>query len=361
MSAQNSIRQLWHAGVIFSGAGGVVYPQLPTPTPMPTPTPTPTFSSMVAAARNPHQDLDPASQGGLEAHDRPSVPGRNGQNDAWPRKDGAPKTSHHHAASPSLQPASRPAAGEKGADLFPPDTSLDFKMPAELFRNAKAATPGSPESFWNYSLYRGPGETPGSDADTKVKVHYCKSLQTTERVLQQYFVGEKLLGFDLEWKSDATVNHGARWNVSLVQLASPSRVALLHLAVFPKNSALVAPSFKKMMENPEVTKCGVWIKGDCKRIRKYLGIDARGTFELSHLYKLVKHSTDRDYQLVNKKLVAMATQVQECLGLPLFKGHDVRASDWSKSLQMDQVLCKPGIGRRNVVCSANQSCCRLGV
>ncbi len=94
----------------------------------------------------------------------------------------------------------------------PPFTPLDFKIPGMMFRESKLAEPGSPESFWSYSLYRGPQ----GDAETepKVKVHYCKSRHTTERVLQQYFMNEKVLGFDLEWQPEATKYHGPRKNVS---------------------------------------------------------------------------------------------------------------------------------------------------
>lgn len=221
----------------------------------------------------------------------------------------------------------------------PPYTPLDFKIPDEVFQFAKQAPEGSPDSYWSYRMYRRPGQD--GAPDTKVKVHYCTSLHTTERVLQQYFVGEKLLGFDLEWAFDANRWQGPRRNVSVVQLASESRIGLFHLALYPKKDPLVAPSLKKIMEDPEITKVGVWIKGDCTRLSQYLGIEARGIFELSHLFRLVKYSSTGQYNLINKKLVSLATQVEECLGLPLFKEPNVRASDWSQNLQRDQIDCKP--------------------
>jgi len=225
---------------------------------------------------------------------------------------------------------------EAEAHCEPPFTPLDFKIPDDTFQAAKCAPEGSPESFWSYTLYRGPCD----DGGAKIKVHYCSSKHTTERVLQQYFMGEKIVGFDLEWASDATKAQGVRRNISLVQLASPSRIALFHLALYPnKDDDMIAPSLKKIMEDPEVTKVGVAIKGDCTRLRNFLGMDARGLFELSHLYKLVKYSTTGELELVNKRLVSMATQVQDVLQLPLFKGLDVRGSDWSRSLMMEQIIC----------------------
>jgi len=125
----------------------------------------------------------------------------------------------------------------------------------------------------------------------------------------------------------------------LIQLASEDRIALFHVALYSGDGVenLVAPSLKAIMEDPSISKVGVAIKADCTRLQKFLDIRARGIFELSHLYKLVKFSSSKDYNLINKRLVSLATQVQEHLHLPLFKG-EVRSSDWSRELAMDQIV-----------------------
>ncbi|KAL2152472.1 hypothetical protein VTH82DRAFT_5656 [Thermothelomyces myriococcoides] len=217
-----------------------------------------------------------------------------------------------------------------------PFTPLDFKIPEEIYRAARRAPKGSPESFWNFNLYRGPSADGSHDA--KVKIHYCTSMLTTERVIKQYFMKEKIVGFDLEWNGNALKSWGARRNVSLIQLASPSRIGLFHIANYPYGDKLVAPSLKKLMEDPSITKVGVWIKGDCRRLADHLGIQTQGQFELSHLYRLVKYSASGDYDSINKKLVSLATQVEECLGLPIFKGDEVRVSNWTKRLTLDQIM-----------------------
>jgi exonuclease 3'-5' domain-containing protein 2 len=218
----------------------------------------------------------------------------------------------------------------------PPFTPLQFKIPEEIFRNAKLAVPGSPESFWSYSMYRGPGE--GNLNDSKVKVHYCTSKHTTERVCQ-YFLQEKALGFDLEWWPNATKNSGAKRNVSLIQIASERRIALFHVALYKKEDDLLAPSLKKIMEDPDIKKLGVCVKADCTRLKTFIGSEPRGIFELSHLYKLVKYSTTGAVQHVNKRVVSLAKQTEEYLKLPLFKG-DVRSSDWTQPLTLDQIICE---------------------
>jgi len=244
--------------------------------------------------------------------------------------------------STKVQPPSNPLIPTKST----PDDSeqsrlpkpcTTFSMTESLFRTAKNAATGTPESFWSHTLYRGP-------ESKKPTVHYCRSFATTERVIQSYFMNKKVIGFDIEWAPEYIkyANKSARTALSLIQIASEERIALFHIAQYPKRDhetveSLVAPSLKKIMEDPAVTKVGVAIKADCTRLHKNLGIKAQGLFELSHLYKLVKFSESKDTHLINKMLVSLATQVQEHLHLPLFKG-EVRGSDWSQALSMAQIM-----------------------
>ncbi|KAK3685558.1 exonuclease-like protein [Podospora appendiculata] len=332
METSDMTHKLWHVsrGIVFQGDSRVVYPRLPLAR----------YHSSPAVVSSGGGEVLPA----LSATDmhrgslgRPSIAG-----DAL-RAASAGKTTTMEAqpaAAPATAPALEASAGspsDSPTDLEPPFTPLKYKISPEAFREAKQAAEGSPESFWSYSLYRGPSED-GKSEGPKPKVHYCKSMHTTERVIQRYFMDEKLLGFDLEWAPDATRLQGARRNVCVVQLASESRIAIFHLALYPRNDSLLAPSLKKIMEDPTITKAGVWIKGDCTRLRKFLGVEARGIFELSNLHRLVKYSMSGEHKLINRKLVSLATQVQEWLHLPLFKGSDVRSSDWSQELQMNQIL-----------------------
>ncbi|PVH78229.1 ribonuclease H-like protein, partial [Cadophora sp. DSE1049] len=206
-------------------------------------------------------------------------------------------------------------------------------MTEELFRAAKNAEHGSMESYWSHRLYRGPLV---NGQHQKTTVHYCKSIHTTERVLKLHFAKSKVIGFDIEWKENAYRSNDARQNVSLIQIANEERVALFHVALYPKTD-LVSPTFKKMMEDSSITKVGVSIKADCTRLRKHLGIDTKGMLELSHLYKLVKFSERKEFGEINRRLVSLAKQTQEHLHLPMYKG-DVRISDWSKKLSLEQIM-----------------------
>lgn len=192
-------------------------------------------------------------------------------------------------------------------------------------------TPKPPATkYWSHHLHKAPGGNP-------IIIHYCRSLRTMEDVAQ-YFLGDKVIGFDMEWKASATYADGIKDNVSMIQIANEKRVALFHVASFigtdPKH--FIAPSLRQIIESPNVTKVGVHIKADFTRLRRYLGVNARGIFELSHLHRLIKYSQSQP-KLVNKRLVNLNDQVEEHFGLPLLKDAEVRCSDWTRPLNYDQV------------------------
>lgn len=211
---------------------------------------------------------------------------------------------------------------------------LGYHIPSAKMRESLLASRSSRSAFWQYTFYQGPkGE--------KVKVHYCKSLETTERIAK-LFLNESVVGFDIEWKPSATAKDGIRKNVALIQIASEERIALFHVARFAKGDTVdevVSPTFKRLMESDSISKVGVSVKGDCSRLRKYMNIESRGLFELSHMYKLVKFCT-ADVKKINKVLVGLAKQVEEHLLLPMYKDESVRGSDWSEDLNYEQIYCK---------------------
>ena len=207
-----------------------------------------------------------------------------------------------------------------------------FEITDQLRMEARAAST-SGNVYWQYNLYQGP-------AGEKVKVHYCKNKESSDRIAK-LFLDKSVIGFDIEWKPQASAAEGTKKNVSLIQLASEERIALFHIARFGKDSNiddLVSPNLKKIMETPDITKVGVAVKADCTRLRKFMGIESRGLLELSHLYKLIKFSSS-NVKKINKSLVSLAQQVEEHLLLPMWKG-EVRSSDWSEELNYQQIQCK---------------------
>ncbi|KAL9020252.1 MAG: hypothetical protein Q9185_002535 [Variospora sp. 1 TL-2023] len=226
-----------------------------------------------------------------------------------------------------LQEQMDQAIRSNGANDAQIGTLIGYRIPEARMRECLHAE----AAYWQYTLYEGPkGE--------KVKVHYCRSLETSERIAK-LFLNESAIGFDIEWKPQATAKEGIRKNVAVIQLASEDRIAIFHLARFSKGDSmdeLVVPSFKRIMESASITKVGVSIKSDCTRVRKFLDVRSRGLFELSHLYKLVQYAAN-DVKKINKMLVSLATQTEQHLLLPMYKDESVRSSDWSEELDYKQI------------------------
>ncbi|KAJ5915506.1 hypothetical protein N7466_011439 [Penicillium verhagenii] len=209
----------------------------------------------------------------------------------------------------------------------------DLLLPAggELSQSESKAKAEATSQFWSHSSKRGP-------SGQKLAVHYCRTLESTEEVAQ-LFLDSKVIGFDMEWKAQASSWDSIQNNLSLIQVANEERIALFQIALFKPGQALkdlVAPSLKKLLESPDITKCGVSIKADSTRLRKYLGVEARSIFELSHLFKLIKYGLTQP-KLVNKIGVNLSNQVEEHFGLPLEKSDDVRCGDWTRPLNYRQV------------------------
>ncbi|KAH0136576.1 ribonuclease H-like protein, partial [Aureobasidium melanogenum] len=202
-------------------------------------------------------------------------------------------------------------------------------IPPQDLRNALIASKTSQAAFWKYSLYKSPkGEKP--------PVHYCTNLKQAEHVAK-YFSEEPVIGFDIEWEAGSTIaENSIKDNVSLIQIACDDRIALFHIALFfgERVEDLMPPSLKAILESPEILKTGVNIASDFTRLRKCLGVEGQGIFEVSHLYKLVKFSENEPAK-VDKKPFNLAGQVQDILFLPLHKG-TVRTSAWSRKLSKEQ-------------------------
>lgn len=145
------------------------------------------------------------------------------------------------------------SAGLKGCPA-PDDeefrTPLGFHIPKAKLQNAMLAEPNGTSSYWHFNLYQGPG-----GHKDKVKVHYCKTKETTEKIAQ-LFLDEKVLGFDIEWKPNSKPSDGITKNIALIQIASEQRVLLAHLAKYPNAATseneqhvedFVAPSLKNIM------------------------------------------------------------------------------------------------------------------
>jgi hypothetical protein len=184
------------------------------------------------------------------------------------------------------------------------------------------ATKLSPaQVYFSHELFQGPGNAP-------VVVYYCTKLEHSEKVAKE-FLNERILGFDLEWAPYLRSTGSRKENVSLIQLASPSKIALFHIAKHYGDTPekLLAPTLRKLLESAEIIKTGVNVMGDFKRLKTFLGVNPHAFIELSHIHNLVNNVLTVSGK-ISKTMISLATLVQQNFGLPLNKDNDVRNSKW---------------------------------
>ncbi|KAH6638934.1 hypothetical protein C7974DRAFT_387572 [Boeremia exigua] len=190
--------------------------------------------------------------------------------------------------------------------------------------------------WWSHSLYRGPN-------DERVKILYSKTKAHSE-VLAKQFLEEKVVGFDMEWPWDEFRRPDILQNkVGLIQVATEDTIALFHIGLHTGDTTdeILAPSLRKLIEDPKIGKLGVGIlSADFARLHKFFKLDPKGAIELSHLHRLVTFGKRAPNQ-VSTKMTSLARQVEQHLGHPLFKG-DVRKSNWSKPLSQEQIKYAAG-------------------
>ncbi|TKA62824.1 hypothetical protein B0A49_04736 [Cryomyces minteri] len=227
----------------------------------------------------------------------------------------------------TLDHAQKSAAGNKEPENL--HVPLSYQIPAGILGNCKQTSRKHGTTYWSHKLYRGPG-------DKEVIVDYCRTREESENIAK-LFLDKEVLGFDMEWKAFPDLG-GIKNNISLIQLACEHRIALFHIALHrgETTSQLLAPTLRKILESPRITKTGVAIlSADGHRLRRYMRLRPRGLMELSHLYNLVKYAATEP-EKVNKSLVALARQCKEHLQLPLLKDK-VRRSNWTKPLNQSQI------------------------
>lgn len=159
--------------------------------------------------------------------------------------------------------------------------------------------------------------------------------------IAQDFLGERILGFDMEWpwQNPEQTEIPLQQRIGLIQIASEDKIGLFHIGLHPGQTAkdVLAPSLRQIIESDDITKTGVGIlNADFSRLRRWFGLKPRGAFELSHFHNLITYGKAQPTR-VTTKMKALRKLVEEHLGLPLFKGK-VRTSNWSRPLNQAQIL-----------------------
>ncbi|KAK8103886.1 ribonuclease H-like protein [Apiospora kogelbergensis] len=232
---------------------------------------------------------------------------------------GGPNPSSPSVPSSQTKLSNQQTAGEKPA--WPLSYRLKTPIPkavASSRRNGSSPPQQGPRQWWHYYRY-------SNAQGQKPALIYCQTKDQSQRAAE-LFLGSPVVGFDMEWPWDAHKRTGLKNKVALIQLASQGRIALFHVALHQGTTAddLIAPALRAILESPAISKA-----------YPVFGLEPKGAFELSHLHNLV-HYGDAECDLITTKLIGLAKQVEDHLGLPLWKGK-ARTSDWSKPLTQEQL------------------------
>jgi len=209
---------------------------------------------------------------------------------------------------------------------------LGWSIPSATMTAALDTLNTKTPTYWNHELYR-------DRHDREITVHYCCTKEHSERIAKT-FLNEPVLGFDMEWvatffkwRDGTSIKH----NVSVVQIAHHSTIAVFHIAKHPGKTVdeLFAPSLRKILESPKILKAGVnVVKADGGQLR-LCGIQPQGLHDLHYAHGRILKA-DGYQRGEDEKIGSMAFQVKYHLKLPMYKGK-VRTSNWSKAIDAEQL------------------------
>ena len=270
-------------------------------------------------------------KGGLLAHQSPAWQAKAVGKDVHSKRPVLLEVEQEPFPSKNVESAVQPTPRQNSLNVGHTSVSeipaFTFSISSKLLHTAKNNLKEGELLYFAHEHYQ-------SKDGSKVKVHYCKTLQESERVAK-LFLEEKVIGFDMEWLSRPSTK--LKDQISLMQVASATDIALFHIAQHEGESVndIVAPTLRGIIETDQIMKVGNCIlTADGARLKRCFAIEPRGLFELSHLYRIVKYAATRP-SLVTKRAVKLAVQCEEHLGLPLRKD-EVRVSDWRKPLTPKQ-------------------------
>jgi len=161
-------------------------------------------------------------------------------------------------------------------------------------------------------------------------VHYITSIDeanTAIDLMLEEVGGEggcRVVGLDAEWNLDGGLHGRKGGAVRVVQVSSPSETLIVHLSrmsSFPHR-------LKALLANPAIVKAGKSIGGDIKKLLVEHGAASASTVELGTFAK--------SRQLVGNATIGLAGLVSVLLKKTLDKDSEVRLSNWSRPLSVEQ-------------------------
>jgi ribonuclease D len=148
-----------------------------------------------------------------------------------------------------------------------------------------------------------------------LKILMIESRNDWTKIPPSFFMSvekSKIVGLDCEWVAEDT-----KEPVALLQISSHSGECVLIRLCKVKN---ILPKIQKILENEEIIKVGVGIKGDALRLRQISGVAVRGSLDLRHLV-----SIRQGQEKFKKSLAGLSAKF---LNITLEKDLQIICSDW---------------------------------
>lgn len=199
-------------------------------------------------------------------------------------------------------------------------------------------TPSPTTLTWTPNLSGRHGQP--EQARSPVTIFYGRTKDESEEIARK-FLGEPVLGFDMEWphgvdsRKDPLPRPQER--ISLIVVATDSAVGLFHLGLHDGTTPddILAPSLRKLIESPDITKATVGIMSYFSRLSRFFHLNPRGAFELSHLYHLAKYGAWKP-KAVTMQLKTLTKQAHKHLFMDL-KTPAMRLNDGIRPLDPVQL------------------------
>lgn len=164
---------------------------------------------------------------------------------------------------------------------IPPSVEAAWPRPYQLHQPANNGSNG-PIQF-SSDLFRGPD-------NRRPVISYSDNYNDSERIARR-FLGESVVGFDMEWvyPERTPAPRPLQEMICSIQVAKEDEIALIHIGRHQGRTPedLLAPSLRRLIEDPGIRKTGQSIMGDFWRLKTYFAVQPKGAFELSYFHTLL--------------------------------------------------------------------------
>ncbi|KAI9140097.1 ribonuclease H-like domain-containing protein [Paraphysoderma sedebokerense] len=207
-----------------------------------------------------------------------------------------------YSAPPKLSPSSSMSKVSSNSPLIPDKSTTSSSKPSNTSESTCSSVITA-SRYRNLSYKQSPNH----------KTYYTNDSDEAERLISK--LKGSVLGFDMEWKVSYT-KHVRK--TALVQVCNRDTIILMHICHMER----IPNSLKSLLADKSITKCGVNILGDARKLFNDYGVTVNGMLDLGPFAK-----STNTFESLKRTRLSLQTLSEAVLGYTLDKGW-VRTSDW---------------------------------